>query len=158
MNDQDNAFKPIIEASVITYNATSNTMAKLKIKESLKETIKKWTDQPVNMVSVAVMQECEKRGINPFELLWPKRNIIGKDENGKSLLLWEHTTPIGELFDQFIKCKSGDEIENVMSSYSGVCWIMRHEDNALNKSKYRSKRPGGWKSCYESCGIEVIVK
>jgi len=151
-------FKPIVWLYVQQHNKTKDPFIEKKLKEGLKDTLKKMTDQKVTMVSEAVMNACKPLNIDPFELLWTDRNILGKDKNGKSLILWEHTTPLAEYFESLIGCKSEHEVSQVIENYSGVCWLMRHEDNALNEAGFRSKRPDGWQKAYESCGIKIILK
>ena len=116
------------------------------------------TDQKVTMVSEAVMTACKSQGIDPFKLLRTKRNILGRDESGKSLLLWERTTPLAEYFESLIKYISQDEIDETIEAYNGVCWLTRNEDNSLNAGSFRSKRPGGWEETYNKCGIKIISK
>jgi hypothetical protein len=150
------SFYPIVCAFLNQYKNESNSKVKRKIKEALKDTIKKYTDHKVNMVSEQVMIKCKEYGIDPFELYWTKRNIIGK-VNGKSALVWEHTTPISILFNQLIEADTS-EIKSIMENYSGVCWITREEDDKLNQSGYRSNRPGGWLKCYEECVSPIIYR
>lgn len=156
MTDQDIIFKPIVWLFVQQYHNAEDTHIKKKLKEALKDTLKKMTDQPVNMVSESVMKMCKAADIDPFELLWTKRNILGRDQDGKSLLLWEHTTPLAEFFESLIKCTSIESISETIEKYSGVCWITRDEDNLLNKKGFRSKRVGGWQNAYSDCGIKII--
>lgn len=158
MTEHTIAFKPIVWLFVQQHNSAKDPFIKRKLKEALKDTLKKMTDQKVTMVSEAVMEACKPLGIDPFELLWTKRNILGKDQSGKSLLLWEHTTPLEEYYKSLVACNTQEEVYNVIENYSGVCWLMRHEDNALNAGGFRSKRPGGWKKVYKSCGIKIISK
>jgi hypothetical protein len=158
MTEHTKSFIPIVHLFVKQYNNESDLFIKKKLKEALKDTLKKMTDQKVTMVSKAVMEACTKIDVDPFELLWTKRNVLGKDENGKSLLLWEHTTPLAEYFEALVSCETIIEINEIIKNYSGVCWLMRHEDNLLNKCGFRSKRPGGWKETYAKCDIQVIQK
>tara|TARA_B110000459_G_C16502831_1_gene444218 strand:+ start:610 stop:1092 length:483 start_codon:yes stop_codon:yes gene_type:complete len=158
MTEHTKSFLPIVWSYVKQYNLTEDLFVKKKLKEGLKDTLKKMTDQKVAMVSEAVMIACNKINVDPFELLWTDRNVLGKDENGKSLLLWEHSTPLAEYFESLVNFKNEREFYEIVENYSGVCWLMRYEDNLLNKSKFRSSRPGGWKKAYESCNINVIVR
>tara|TARA_B110000259_G_scaffold152469_1_gene172443 strand:- start:4079 stop:4555 length:477 start_codon:yes stop_codon:yes gene_type:complete len=158
MTEHTMAFKSIVWLFVQQYHSTENLFIKKKLKEGLKDTLKKMTDQPVTMVSEAVMNACNKIDKDPFKLLWTDRNVLGKDEKGKSLLLWEHSTPLKEYFESLIKCESQIEVDEVLETYSGVCWLMRHEDNNLNAGGFRSNRPGGWEETYNKCGIKIIRK
>lgn len=157
MNAQDKDFAPLIWIAVERYNNSFDKHSKTKLKEALKDCLKKWSDQPVKMVSEKVYNMAKESGIDPFTLMWPKRNIFGKKDN-KSILVWEHTTPLNEFYQTLIKCKTLQEIELELSNYSGVCWITRNEDNLLNKNKFKSNRPGGWEKCYSICEIKIIKK
>lgn len=157
MTTQDKDFLPLIWTAIECHNNSTNDFSKKKIKEALKDCLKKWSDQPVKMVSETVYKLAEKKGIDPFELMWPDRNVFGKINN-KSLIVWEHTTPLNELYLNLINSKNINEVEKKLSNYSGVCWISREEDQRLNENKYRSVRPNGWKKCYELCGIKIIFK
>ena len=157
MNTQDIDFAPLIWTAVRQYNKSTDQYSKIKLKEALKDCLKKWSDQPVKMVSEKVFNMAKTYNIDPFTLMWPKRNIFGKKDN-KSILVWEHTTPLNEFYQTLIKCKTLEEVKFELSNYSGVCWITREEDDALNKNKFRSNRPGGWQKCYEICKIKIIKK
>ena len=155
-------FIPVIWQYIQSYNKATDICAKKKLKEGLKDSLKKWSDQPVKMVSKKVFERCNQKSpsINPFNLEWMDRFLLNdksfdKDIK-KSWLVWEHTTPLNEFFKILINCKNEIEVQVALNGYSGVCWISREEDNCLNKMKYRSHRPGGWLKCYNECGIEVI--
>jgi hypothetical protein len=143
-----------IKTNIQQHNFDQAGLTETKIKEGLKDTLKKWTDIHVKMVSEGAIELASKTkaNINLFELMWPDRKALNEDPKGKSLLVWEHTTTLEETFTDLIKCESQEEVKKFMSNYSGVCWITRDEDNRLNE-KYKSKRPGGWRKCYQECGI-----
>jgi len=149
---------PIIYAFVNAYHNETDPSIKKLLRNAFTASLRNMTDWPVAMVSEAVMINCQQKGIDPFDLLWNKRNILGKDESGNSLLFWEHTTPLSELRNSLFECKSEQEVRKVLENYSGVCWIMRDENNMLNERGFRSKRPDGWEAAYEACGIKVIYK
>lgn len=158
MTNQTRKFSSVIWEFIILYKKESDDFIKKNLKGALKTTSQKMTDQPVNYVSKGVLDLCNAREIDPFSLLWPQRNILGTDEKGRSLLLWEHTTPLAELFNTLVECSSYSAVLDVLESYSGVCWITRQEDDRLNSSGFRSKRPEGWRTAYAKCGIEIINK
>ena len=153
-------FLPIMWAFVQSYKNTKTPFLKKKIKEALKRAIYKWTDLPPRYVSTEIIRLFEDRGIeqDPFTMIYPDRNTLGRDENGKTIMLWEHTTTNHETYQSFVKCKTIDELEEVMKNHTGVCWLARHEDDLLNKSGFRSSRENGWQEAYKSCGINVIEK
>ena len=162
--DFDIHFLPVIHSYVKSYQEVKEPFLKKKLKEGLKDTLKKWTDQPVKMVSQSVLEKASQMSppINPYDLMYTDRKKLGMVESGdklpKSWLVWEHSTPLNELYQNLVECRSLEEIKDVLSNYSGVCWISRDEDNQLNKNGFRSTRPGGWKECYKQCGINFIYK
>ena len=153
-------FLPIMWVFVKSYQASKNDFLKKKIKEALKRTIYKWTDLPPKYVSTEIIRLFEENGIeeDPFSLIYPDRTILGRDIDGKTIMLWEHTTTNHETYQSFVKCQSQSELEEVMLSHTGVCWITREEDNRLNKGGFRSSREAGRKETYAKCNIQVIQK
>jgi len=156
-NDQ---FLPIMWAFVQSYNSTKTPFLKKKLKEALKRTIYKWTDLPPKYVSTEIIRLFKERGIeaDPFNLTYPDRNILGRDDKGRTIMLWEHTTTNHETYQKFVDCVSIEELKDAMLNHTGVCWITREEDNLLNKSGFRSTRQDGWREAYANCGINVVEK
>ena len=157
MTAQDKDFAPLIWSAIECYNKATEDYSKKKLKEALKDCLKKWSDQPVKMISESVYQLGLKYGINPFDLMWTSRYVFDKNA-AKASIVWEHTTPLNEFYQTLVKCKSQAEVELELTNYSGVCWITREEDDRLNKNKFRANRPGGWAKCYEECQIKIIRK
>ena len=122
----------------------------------LRKIVAKYSDRPPTMASKKALALAESKNKNLSEMRWAHRNRCGKI-NGKPALMWEHTTPNSTLCDKLMNCKTEEEIIEELMSYSGVCWITREEDDALNAAGYLRKRPQGWKNCYKSVGIEVIM-
>ena len=133
-------FLPIMWAFVQSYQTSKNSFLKKKIKEALKRTIYKWTDLPPKYVSTEIIRLFEENGIeeDPFNLIYTDRKMLGRDENGRTIMLWEHTTTNHETYQTFVKCQSQEELKEAMLNHTGVCWITREEDNRLNKSGFRS--------------------
>ena len=157
MTAQDKDFAPLIWSAVECYNKATEDYSKKKLKEALKDCLKKWSDQPVKMVSENVFNMAKNCGIDAFKLMWPDRNVFDKIGN-KSSIVWEHTTPLNEFYLSLIESKDIDEVKDKLINYSGVCWITREEDNLLNKNKFRSNRPGGWAKCYGDCQIKIVKR
>lgn len=123
----------------------------------LRKMVNKYSDRPAQMASESAIKLAKLHNKDLFQMRWSHRNQCGKI-NGKPALLWEHTTPNSKLCDKLLACKRTDQVLEELVNYSGVCWISRAEDDALNAAGFRTKRPGGWKKCYESVGIKVILK
>jgi hypothetical protein len=156
----DNAFTPIIWEFVKHYNEADGTFLKKKIKESLKQTIYRWTDLPPAYVSAEIIRLFEENNIDadPFDLIYTNRETLGRGIDGKTIMLWEHTTPNNETYQSIVKCDSIEELRIVMSNHSGVCWLTREEDTLLNKSGFRSERANGWEDAYKKCNITVVKR
>lgn len=123
----------------------------------MRKLVAKYSDRPPKMASKKALLLAGSQNKNLFEMRWTHRNRCGK-VNNKPALMWEHTTPNSILCDKLLACKTEGDILAELINYSGVCWITREEDDALNKAGYRCKRPGGWENCYEAVGINVIFK
>lgn len=149
-----------IWAFVQQYQEAKQPFLRKKLKEALKRTIYKWTDLPPRFVSTEVLRLFEEQGIDkdPFTMIYPDRKTLGRDENGRTIMLWEHTTTNHETYQTFVKCQSIDELKQAMDNHTGVCWITREEDNRLNKNGFRSSREGGWQKAYEQCNIKIVEK
>lgn len=154
------AYLYIIWAFVQQYQNAKQPFLRKKLKEALKRTIYKWTDLPPRFVSTEVLRLFEEQGINkdPFAMIYPDRKTLGRDENGRTIMLWEHTTTNHETYQTFVKCQSIEELKQAMDNHTGVCWITREEDNRLNKNGFRSSREGGWQKAYDQCGIKIVEK
>ena len=154
-------FANVLFAIITQYNKSDYRQDPVnkKLKESGFQLIRKWTDlnDPLlySKAAMKLLKEHDKIPNYGLPLYsWKDRFACGKDDNGKSRLVYEHTTPISEFFYQLLECKSVDDVGFKMLNYSGVCWITREENDILSK-KFKSKRPNGWKQCYKECGIEL---
>jgi hypothetical protein len=148
----------VIWAFVQVYQTATQPFLKKKLKEALKRTIYKWTDLPPRFVSTEILRMFKESCIDkdPFTMIYPDRKALGRDENGKTIMLWEHTTTNHETYQSFVKCKSIEALKEQMDQHTGVCWITREEDTRLNKSGFRSSRKEGWRKAYQDCKINVI--
>ena len=167
MNESNKYFLSIFWSLIEQSRNADNALIKFNLIGALKESLKKWTDVYPAYVSEAVIELLNKMHItsDPFKLLWKDREIAGtiailnKKGNAvkKSKLAWEHTTPLSEFLKTIIKAESQEQLAKEMNNYSGVCWILREEDNELIRQGFQSKRPGGWEACYEKCGIKPKI-
>lgn len=157
-SEWNEAYLHVIWSFVQQYQSTKQPFLKKKLKEALKRTIYKWTDLPPRFVSTEILRMFKEQGIDrdPFTMIYPDRNTLGRDENGRTIMLWEHTTTNHETYQSFVKCKSIEALKAAMDQHTGVCWITREEDTRLNRNGFRSSRTEGWQAAYKACGIEVI--
>ena len=153
-------FSKVLMCLIVEYkNLDIEIVIKKKLKESAYTILRKWIDMQTPVMFSKKAWDLLKQNYQttPLEfplLQWKDRFICGKDEKGKSKLVYEHTTPISEFFYDLTTCNNLSEIEEKLDNYSGICWITREEDDRLTKN-YRAKRPGGWRKCYNECGIQL---
>lgn len=157
--EYNKAFSSVVWSYVQNINSAANKRIQVKLKGSLNHCLRTWSGERATMISVEVERLFLEKNptLNPFDYIWEKRNII-KGENNRSLLMWEHAMPIKEFIQILVNCKSLDEVEKEINRYPGVCWITKKEDKMLTSAGYRDFRPGGFKKCYESCGIKVMTE
>ncbi|MBN1184077.1 MAG: hypothetical protein JXB49_17415 [Bacteroidales bacterium] len=149
------AFAPALQKLIEEYNKAINPYLKKKLKEAINSVLRKFSDRYPEGVSVNAKKLAATYGVDLCDKLWTDKNICGKTGN-KSNIVWEHTTPITELIDTLLKCQDIDCVKSILDEYSGVVWITREEDDCLISEGYRNERPGGWRRCYQECGIIVI--
>ena len=159
-------FSIVLHSLIKTHNQLpKGDDVKKKLKESSYRVLRKWSDLKTPMLiskkAYELIKKQDKKLIDRFVadnglpiLYYKDRLFCGRDEKGRSNLVYEHTTPISQFFKDLCKTKSVEEVVVALENFSGVCWITRQEDDILNK-KYRRKRPNGWRACYKECGILV---
>jgi hypothetical protein len=128
-----------------------------RMKKAFQYAIREWTKKSHKIISKKVAEHFIKNfpDVNPFSIVWGQRKKYGV-VNGKSFLLFEHTTPVSVFLTSLSKVKTLEDVKNSMKEYSGICVITRDEDDCLNRSGFTSKRPDGWVQSYNACGIEVM--
>lgn len=139
------------------YKSAQDNIDRSIARGTMRKLVAKFSDRPPTLASKKALELAAAHGQDLFSMRWAHRNRCGKVK-GKPALMWEHTTPNSVLCDQLLSCESADDIRDALKNYSGVCWITREEDDLLNKAGYLAKRPGGWKECYSSVGIETVTK
>lgn len=100
-------------------------------------------------VSKAALAKAKKMGIDLKKLTWHAQPDV---DPGRTIFHLEHCHPLSELSNRIICGETFD----VIRKDNFTAWILKSEDNKLNKNGFRNKRPGGWKKCYKICGIEVV--
>lgn len=111
------------------------------------------TDQkPVQYASKAALEKAEKLKVNLREIDWHNQRKEGKDPDRK-IFHYEHCNPISMLTDAVLT--TDKSVASILND-NIVCWILKSENEKLDKNHYRSNRDGGWKKCYAACGIEPV--
>lgn len=131
------------------------------IKSALNQVLRKWTDVSIDMISEGVIELFQNKNVeqSPFDTLPTKLNFLGKNEKGKSFLVWEHTTPVNIFIEEtLLKMESEEQVFMAMSDYSGICLVTRKEDDRLNEKGMRNKRNPNWETCYKQANIVPISR
>jgi len=144
------AILPAVISNIETYKATDNEDMKYVLRYALRRMIQYWSEVEEHTISEAAYAICQERGIDWTKL---KKNVPGLVK-GKPDVLGDHTKPLMMFIYQLYQVET-KYVRMLLLMYPPICWITRDEDNLLNKNKFRHKRPGGWKKCYEKCGIIV---
>lgn len=126
------AFAPAIFEIIKAIKKVNDPYLKKKLKEALMSILRKFTDRPAVFISKRAKTLAESKEIDLCDKLWSDRNILGTTD-GKSDIVWEHSTPVNVLADDLLKCKDLNCVHDILNSYSGVIWITRAEDDCLIK-------------------------
>lgn len=125
-------------------------------RRTLRRAIQFWTDEREHIFSQEAMEFCLTNNVNVKTLTaYNLKKKTGGKKNRPTLTL-EHTTPINELITLLNESEEKDMM-NILEAYSPCCFITQEENDRLNKNKFKMKRPGGWKKCYEKCEIRLAV-
>lgn len=120
------------------------------IKHIIDRVLRKLVDiQNPIYVSKAALVRAKELNINLKQLTWHNQTDV---DPKRKIFHLEHCHPISELSERIIKGEPFD----VVRKDNFTAWILKSEDNKLNKNGFRNKRPGGWKQCYKKCDIKVV--
>ena len=126
-------------------------------KRALNRLLRAWTDYPANYVSENCLKMFRKEKIDVAAIDRRHTLIFGRNEEGKSKIVFEHSTPINDLINTLMINTSIEEVNTVLKNYSGVCWITREEDDFLNDKGFKNTRNGKWAKQYENCKIKPLL-
>jgi len=126
-------------------------------KRALNRVLRAWTDYPANHVSENCLKLFNSKKIDFTKIDRRHTLILGRNKSGKSKIVFEHSTPINELIAKLMKINTVERVNEALKNYSGVCWITREEDNALNEKGFKNDRHGNWMECYKLCGIKPLL-
>jgi hypothetical protein len=158
IQDYNSSFARISWIHVQEIQRAEDPTIKKQIFGNFNHLIRVWSGNRAKYVSKQALALFRERrpGLNPFDVRWEQRIVLGFHSPRKPKIVWEHSIPVGQFIKELAKCESLAEIEKKMDTYPGACWITREEDNLLNSSGYKNSRPGGFETCYAKCGIEVL--
>lgn len=92
---------------------------------------------------------------NFFKLGWKHRESVLKDPD-RSIFHLEHVEPVKQIANKVLQFRYAeiDQIAKVIA-IAEIAWILKTEDNALNRKGHRSNRPDPH-ACYLDAGIELL--
>ncbi len=131
----------------------TNKKDKALYKKILKAYFRYLTDKfPVKYKSEKADDVAKEKGIPLYKMTWQNQT---KWDKKRELFHYEHCNPISELIEDVLE--TNRKIEDIIKD-DYVCWILKTEDEKLNKKGFRSERRkyGGWEECYKKCEIEIL--
>jgi len=145
---------PTVTVMLHTIRTSKNKKTKSSIKKGLRRTLQYSTESGRYTYSMGAKQLCDSEGINIHKLNRSGSNtkLLSKKIKNKPIILLEHPYPLGKFINDLLKTPDDLLLVNLIN-YPPLVWITREEDNELNSKGYTTKRPGGWKKCYDECGI-----
>ena len=148
-----------IVAELIAYGEpTEYDLDYVLAKQQLAMAIRKYDDHGTKYVSKGLANALRNAGI-PVEMCI--YHLIGSKNQqqaimhkflGSSATVFEHTKPVGKVVDELLAGKSLAEAKGD----SPIVWVLKSEDQELNRLGYGRRRPNGWQSAYAEAGIEVL--
>lgn len=108
-------------------------------------------------VSKAALREAQNLGLSPVEIMSGDYDseTLKKYDKGHKKLMHEHVVPIKEITKAIENPQLYENVEEIIDMME-IALITKDEDKMLTAKGFQSERPGGWKKCYEKCGIEIV--
>lgn len=118
----------------------------------IKSILRNMTDcKAVPYVSKKALAKAKEMGIDLSDKNWHDQT---KFDKGRKIFHYEHCNTIKQL--RLAILNTNESIEKILNR-NITCWILKSENELLDKNGYKDKRPGGWKKCYKECGIEPVL-
>ncbi len=158
IENYDASFSRIAWSHVVELRRSNDDLIKKQIFGNFNHLIRVWSGNRAKFISHKALELFSgiKPDLNPFDVRWEQRNILGFDSPRKPRIVWEHSLPVGQFIKELSTIETFEIFEPKFLEYPGACWITREEDDKLNSSGFKNGRPGGYLKCYTQCGIEVI--
>jgi len=125
---------------------------KLRVRESISEDIKKYTDCITPRVSDAAQTEPAARDVNLSAMGWHDQPQF---DRGRKLFHLEHMTPVSAIREECLSAPSISSIESALNS-AKTAWILKSEDRKLTALGFRTNRPDP-ENAYQKAGITFTL-
>jgi len=103
------------------------------------------------LVDQLILNKQIKSPLEIFDYNWKHRKLLNA--------MYEHTTPVKELKESLIwHIENKEKAEEYLTKNALICWMTYEENRKLDANGFKSTRPGGWKNCYQVCGVNVYSK
>jgi hypothetical protein len=122
-----------------------------RLRESISDDIKKFTDLVPPRVSEAAQLEAQRRGVDLRQMRWHDQPHF---DPGRSTFQWEHVLTVSGLRELCLHAPGPSEIAEILET-ARVAWILKDEDRRLTARRYRAKRPDPV-AAYREVGIKLI--
>jgi hypothetical protein len=111
-------------------------------------------------VSVAAAEVASQRGYDLSKQRWGFQDHHLVDGERKKLFHWEHVLPVAELKRRTISLGQARSTQSVSSllAQSDIAWILKTENDVLDKGIFRHQRPGDPWDAYRALGIRIRGK
>jgi len=123
-----------------------------RLLESITVDIRKWTDCVAPHASEAALVEARRLGIDLFKSAWHDQPRF---DRGRAVFHNEHMVPVRAIREACLECQSVDEVVNVLKSRPRVVWILKSENDVLNRLGLSSIRSDPT-AAYAKAGIVVV--
>lgn len=110
----------------------------------------------VPLVSQAAFDKASAMGLLPLEkYAWADQPTRMKDP-GRKIFHFEHLVPVSDLVTQLIDLKPPTSVAIAcVLRKANVAWILKSEDERLNRAGLRSRRKAGGFSAYRQVSIKL---
>lgn len=112
-------------------------------------------------VSVKAAKLASDRGYSLKAMRWPFQDYAFiEGEKKKKQLHWEHVLPISCLRSRLMEVQDLENFELIKKVFLAydIAWITKEENEALDRNKYRKKRPENPWEAYKNVGIDIVGK
>jgi hypothetical protein len=101
--------------------------------------------------SEAAIREAAGRGVNLWVHTWRTQRKFDPD---RAVFHWEHVNPIACIQK---RCEAAESEEEILDALAGlrIAWILKREDQQLNRLGFRSNRPDP-EAAYRAAGIVLV--
>lgn len=146
------AFASSVWAKSKAYRVSNASALENKaLRESISVDLRKISDLLKPMVSRKAKIEATRRSLCLETLTWHRQPIV---DPKRKVFHYEHVIPVSIIRDKCLEASSEETIELILSKLK-VAWILKTENEELNRLGFQSNRIDP-ESAYLAAGIELL--